>query len=363
MCEAAGEVSGEAKQQAVWTRILPDHGFKYRGLKPSCAKGPPFSFYARKGRLDKVVVFFEGGGACWDSSNCIGHPTYTSQVEENREEFSNGIFNLQNPLNPFRDWSFVIIPYCTGDLHIGANDVAYEYQGKTHTIRHRGFVNFRAVLYWMTENLRGPSKILVTGSSAGSYAALFNFAYLQRAYPGAECALLSDAGNGVVTEKFIRRALINWRLLENLPDWIPGVDQAFSNEFAFPQLFTDIVKYFPHKDMGQYTTAYDSVQIYFYNLMLCIDAGVYDPEVWKRIDSSVAADWNSKMLAHVHYVADHASNFGYYIGAGSDHTIMGLNKFFVEDSPGVPFEKWLNGILQGEKPERLNADLSSAKRN
>lgn len=351
-----GAVAEKTASRTVWTRESPDPAFTYKGFKPGCARGDPFIFYSRKGGLNDLVIFFQGGGACWDSSNCIAHPTCTQRIDGKTDVFAHGIFDLENPANPFKEWSFVIIPYCTGDLHIGAHDASYSHEGKNIAFHHRGFVNFRAVLDWMPKHFDAPGKILVTGSSAGSYGALFNFAYVQKTYPEADCFLLSDAGNGVVTDDFLRKALDEWRLLENLPDWIPGLEELFSNASAFPRLFERVAHFFPDKDMGQYTTAYDSVQVYFYNLMLCIDAGVFDPKVWDEINPAVTAEWHRKMLQQVHFVAGRAANYAYFIGPGKDHTILGRPKFYSKDSVGPPFVDWLEKLVQNRDVQSLQAN-------
>jgi hypothetical protein len=62
--------------------VYPD--FEYNGLKPGCAACPPydpnFSFFARGGTSNNLVIYFQGGGACWDSMNCLYFHTYYEEV-------------------------------------------------------------------------------------------------------------------------------------------------------------------------------------------------------------------------------------------------------------------------------------------
>ena len=51
-------------------------------------------------------------------------PTYNINVEQLRG-YQTGIFNLDNPANPFADYTVVFAPYCSGDVHIGASDTVY----------------------------------------------------------------------------------------------------------------------------------------------------------------------------------------------------------------------------------------------
>ena len=32
------------------------------------------------------------------------------------------MFNRGNARNPVKDWNFVYVPYCTGDVHLGTKD-------------------------------------------------------------------------------------------------------------------------------------------------------------------------------------------------------------------------------------------------
>jgi len=183
-----------------WSEIDPAQvypGFEYNGLTPACSNCPTcdsdkFTFFVKKGAVNKLVVYFQGGGACWDSVNCLYAPTYTQQQIEHLDMFTNpdfmqGIFDTANPANPFKDWYFVYIPYCTGDIHWGASDTEYPDvwdqipSVDAWTIKHRGFVNFQVALKWITDNFQWPRKIFVTGVSAGSYGAIGGFPFIKEA--------------------------------------------------------------------------------------------------------------------------------------------------------------------------------------
>jgi hypothetical protein len=76
------------------------------------------------------MVFFMGGGACWDITNCYYHHTYFAQLFESNVLLgfmamgigSGGIMDESRKNNPFKDWTVVWIPYCTGDLGLGTKD-------------------------------------------------------------------------------------------------------------------------------------------------------------------------------------------------------------------------------------------------
>jgi hypothetical protein len=347
----------------VFTEIDPAveyPNFKYKGLKPGCANCPPtqsedgelisydpkFSFFVRGGNSNNLVIYFQGGGACWDSMNCLYAHTYYEEVPP-IEMFANtkgmGIFDTDNPRNPFKEWSFVYIPYCTGDIHWGANDQTYEdyldlIPGvDSWTIQHRGFVNFQVVLKWIKDNFTGPDKIFVTGSSAGGYGAILGFPYIKEAFPLSRVYVLGDGANGVVGEDFKEKSISNWNI--QLPKWI--FKKGYTPDLTIADIYTKIAARYPLSKLAQYTTAWDWNQTFFYNVMRNLE----DPIKWGDY-SSVWCDWHDQMLGYTHETAEKAPNYRYYIAAGTVHTILMTSpEFYNEKSAGVTFVDWVNAMV------------------
>jgi hypothetical protein len=348
-----------------WTQVEPAEGFTYNGLAPSCSDCPfctsgDFYFFVKGGPVNNLVIYLQGGGACWDSVNCL-YPelaTYYPQISTTTSGLTNahGIFDLSNPENPFADWNFVFIPSCTGDVHWGSND--YEYPPDTRfgtepwTIRHRGFVNFMAVMSWITDHFSNPHSIFVAGSSAGAYGALIAFPYVVEAYPKSRVTLLGDAGNGVITENFIDVVPEVWGADPNIPSWIPGIPSAPPYPLTIiPDMYKSVGEYYDHLKISQFTTAYDNIQTYFYNVMLNIDTPGATPAdvnaVWNDI-VPVWCDWHEGMLENA-AISVQAQNYRYYIAAGDIHTILGSDGVYTEDSAGgVRFVGWLDALIRNQ---------------
>jgi hypothetical protein len=332
-----------------WTEINPaDYGFEYKGLTPACSNaiGSPddeFTFFVKGGKKKNLVIFFQGGGACWDFNNCVAIPTYTQYQEEELWMFTDdnegrGIFDQTRKENPFKDWGFVYIPYCTGDLFWGANDA--EYSG--FTVQHRGFVNFQAVLKYLKENTKRPRKIFVTGSSAGSYGATLNFPYVKESFPRSKVYLLGDAGNGVMGGTFPTDGIYNWNV--QIPEWI--FPEGYDPTLTLDEIYTEIAAEYPRSPMAQYTTAFDGTQIFFYNVMKNID----NPSLWNVITQELVGEWHYIMKKFVNSTAAASYNYRYYIAAGTDHTILMSPKFYTEESAeGVPFFEWVDRMVKTPK--------------
>ena len=157
---------------ASWQQIAP-------GGKTLCARGDPFTFWTRVADPKKLVIFFQGGGACFNEETCaVGSRFFedTAGAEDN-PAFDRGIFDLRNTRNPFRAWSSVVIPTCTGDVHIGDRRVQY---GNV-IVEQRGWQNARAALRWAFANFPEVESVVVAGCSAGSVGSAFHVpAVLQR---------------------------------------------------------------------------------------------------------------------------------------------------------------------------------------
>ena len=263
-----------------WTIIDPEEvypDFEYNGYTPSCAACPPtvdqdtgeaesfdpkFTFFVKGGTTNKLVVYFQGGGGCWHENNCLYVHTYMEEVLDITAYNTRlmGIFDTKLVLNPFKDWYFVYIPYCTGDVHWGANDAEYPdtgnvYGGSDQTIRHRGFVNFQVVLQWIRDNFENPEKIFVSGSSAGSYGAIMGFPYIKETFPASKVSVLGDAGNGVTTESFQTDAIENWNI--QIPEWIPGFEGGYDPDMTIDYVYRRIAQYYRFSKIAQFTTAWD----------------------------------------------------------------------------------------------------------
>ncbi|WP_088279696.1 pectin acetylesterase-family hydrolase [Ideonella sp. A 288] len=312
-----------------------------------------FRFWARNGKSKKLVVYFEGGGACWDSLTCtfpIGAglpdavPQFFMPAVPPADDPSryDGIFNSANPANPVKDWDFVYIPYCSGDVHSGSATRTYANVGHpvfplpgTFDIRHGGFDNFMVVLDWMKKNLGHPEQILVTGSSAGGYGASTNFPWVQKAFPKAKLAVLADAAQSVMTPAWDASTPGRGSWNSQLAPWIFGND---ASKFASSTILRIAAEAHPKARVAQFTTNFDGVQIGFYDVM----KRFYPPG---GACPNVALDWNGQMLSNLQSYASGLRNYRHYVAAGQYHTILRSPLFYTEASAGVPFSDWFAGLV------------------
>lgn len=352
--------AAQADDDAGWKKVRPTSpvfGLDGRSHSASCSSYPgtdaSYSFWARKGKSRNLVVYFEGGGACWSDLTCTfpgdgsgpGTGFYTPAIPAGSGPAQlDGIFNLERDDNPVKDWDMVYVPYCTADLHAGSAVQRYANVGAPglpgrFDIRHKGFDNTMVVLDWVRRNLDAPRNVLVAGSSAGGYGATINFAWVRKLYPDAKVNVLADASQGITTPAFDtggpRVGRGSWNT--QMPPWGTGIDPA---SIPGPQLMHVAAQAHPEVRAAQFTTVLDQVQMEFYGVM----RGCFS------LDGSCATvplDWYTQMVTGV--LTDRATlpNYRHYVAAGSYHTVLTGPEFYAERSAGIALKQWLDAMLSG----------------
>lgn len=162
-----------------------------------CGNGDPLGigFYPSS-TSNKVLFYLEGGGACWNAQTCnqnLADFVRTGVNEAALENFffTNGtrsIFNRENAENPFKDFSFVYVPYCTGDVHSGSQD-----EDNAYGVRHSGYKNVTAFLNRVVPSLPDADEVFLAGVSAGGFGAVYNFAQVKEQFIDLPVHLLVDS--------------------------------------------------------------------------------------------------------------------------------------------------------------------------
>lgn len=361
---AAAEQGQDASTESAdtkggWARIEPAPvTIDGRLFTPTCSQAPgavsTFSYFFHQGTADGLVVFFNGGGACWNDETCSkprlagDRATFSGKEGEDAKSVykaellpgdgpahMNGIFDFSNPRNPVRDWSMVFVPYCTGDVHSGSNSAHYRdpETGKPFTIEHRGWDNMQVIMQWMRANVPQPSRLLVSGSSAGAYGTATHYASLRALYPRARSVFLGDSGQGVSTPDFERLRDTNWNY--QLPASVFGANAQLTPD---AEVVARLAAHFPEDRFAQFSTIHDRTQTGFYTQMGA-------PRTCNA--------WSNKMTSEL-ATRQSAPNFRFYVAEGNTHTILRSPLFYSEQSGGAPFSEWVGALLSEELPVSMS---------
>lgn len=175
-----------------------------------CGNGSPYKFFVnRTPNTSNMLIYMEGGGACWDYETCTGGSRLGARnpdgIPDDYLDIANPESALVSPfvfrLNPFTRiktqlWNIVYLPYCTGDLYAGDRVALYDSEDGSDSIvwHHNGLRNVRAVLAWLKDNLPRPGQAMFTGCSAGGGGTLANYAHLREDLGPNRSFMLNDSG-------------------------------------------------------------------------------------------------------------------------------------------------------------------------
>ncbi len=154
----------------------------------------------------KLVIYLEGGGACFNSLTCLQN---SSHFDEN--DFAAltapgglaagnpGIFGRSDPANPVKDWNFVYVPYCTGDVHSGnnPNGTVADVLETDGGLKPQAFVGYRNIGHYLDRivpTFPSLNQVLLTGISAGGFGAAANYLRVAKAFGSVPVYLLDDSG-------------------------------------------------------------------------------------------------------------------------------------------------------------------------
>lgn len=336
---AQGELPSRAELGEGWNWLQP-------GGETTCSDGSPYQFAVREGSGEDLLIYFQGGGACWSALTCGPlNRTFTPSVDpEAIEQQGDGIFNFERPDNPFGDYDMVVIPYCTGDVFMGDRVQEYGSGSNAATIHHNGYTNATTALDWVYANFPAPESVFVTGESAGALGASFHAPWIIEQYPETRLAVLGDSAGGYSAPGFDLGMIFEpWGTVALLPDWIPGLAEVESPaELAFEDFYIETAAYYPEIVFAQYNTLYDEVQAFFRSLI----PGT--PPIEDSLPDALDA------------IAAATPNFRSYLAGGSQHTILHLPEFYTVAADGVAIRDWVAALAAGEPVESVTCDPCEA---
>ena len=215
---AASEDIGEG-----WVRhrFDPNQGGPLQG--PLCVTGTEYSVFTRIRNPRKLLIFTQGGGACWqDFYNCtpvvdvpnnLPPPPPVGLWSDDGLDIGFGAIP-----NPFADYSVVFLPYCDGSVFTGDNDVLDPAFPFGPVRFHRGLRNLSAGMDLARELAPRARRIVVAGSSAGGVGAASFAPLLARFKFGnyRDLAVFNDAGPNALN------LLDSQGLLARAADWRAG---------------------------------------------------------------------------------------------------------------------------------------------
>ena len=334
--KAANTLAAFDKLKDGWNELQP-------GAPTICSRGTKWAFYVHKGDPKKVVIDFEGGGACWNTTTCsVAGAIFSENIDNHlsgqTQKVKTGIYDKERKDNPFHGWTHVYVPYCTGDVHWGSAKHTYGTDA-TFDIHHKGAVNARVALGWLHNNLPDAENVFVTGCSAGSYGSIGWAPWVMKAWPDANVNQMGDCGAGIITDDFLKQSFPNWKAEQMMPAWIDGLDPAkvTITDLEFGDLYIRIANHYKQRTVSQFNTFYDWNQTFYFEAMGGGDAKA----------------WSDKMNASIGKITGAASSFRYFTGPGFEHCILHRDEFYSVQADGVKLVDWVTQLTKGTAPKSV----------
>lgn len=317
--------------QPGWNRIAG-------GPRTTCAYGTPYALFVQVGDPQKLMIYFQGGGACWDAATCDSRSkahVFKPAVGEREQPYRTGILDLANPENPVRGYTKVFVPYCTGDLHLGARTVRFDIPATAtdsahiFEIHHNGAPNAMAALEWAFAHVPSPETIVVTGESAGSVPTPVYAAVMSKHYPRARVVQLGDGSGSYVSASGIT---MSWRGLPFLRSLnaLPGLDSA---TLTYPGLYSLAARSSSRITFAEINSAQDSTQAFYLRAT-------------DRSSPTVPV-----LLAQNYATIQRAvPAFRSYTVPGVTHTIIPRAQFYTTSVDGIRLRDWVDALINGAPP-------------
>lgn len=344
-CPPAGPFDGEIV-------TAPANEWTWVPVKESlCRDGSESGFGVRLNpSSDKVVLYLEGGGACFNATTCGINPGSFGEVAFGAWKGTaggTGIFNADSEDNPLRDWNFIYVPYCTGDIHGGAADHV-DVPGLTSPKNQSfmGYVNLGHYLKRLVPTFSSASQVLLTGISAGGFGAAYNFDRVAEAFCPVPVTLLDDSGPPM-SDTYITPCLQkDWKSLWGLTSTLPaGCPECNGPDGGGIVHYVDyIANKYPNSRLGLISSDKDSVISTFFG--------------FGKNDCKLAVPLSGKeYAAGLQELRDmylgKAPGWSTYFVSSISHTYLVGPAFYTTEVDGTKLTEWVGTLVNGGTPGHI----------
>jgi cysteine-rich repeat protein len=299
-----------------------------------CIDGTPAGFSVNYNpAATKVAIYLEGGGACFNTF-CESLFTRSGQ-----QPTIGGIFDRNNTANPVKDWTWVYVPYCSGDVYSGQADTMVG--GKMRSFY--GYSNMTAFLERLVPSFTA-DQVLLTGASAGGFGAAVNYSQTQRAYGTIPVTLLDDSGPPMSADVYPPCLQTLWKTTWGLDKTVVKECGATCEGATFvEETFDHMRAEFPQMRGSLFSSVGDQTIRTFagygwsggYNM--CKDTPT----------TTTTAVYTAGLNELRTKVQGEGTSFGTFYISGTSHTILRSPNFYSLTVSNTTVAKWLGDTLAG----------------
>lgn len=335
----------------VWYRIPIPEGLS--------GDGTAYHIYLKKGHTQRLCIFLSGGGVAWNeytaarpvtgAAVAAGEPNYYWNNLRPFTQIMNiniGITETSPVRNPFFDWNMIVVPYTTGDFHVGQSEFPYTaLDGSRQILHFHGKQNFEAAMRRALSFFPSPSKLLLAGDSAGAFAVpALAGEVADRWYPGCQDITLFSDSALLLSSKWQSIARDVWQAA-------PPVWEALRSDNLFLDWYRALLSSHPARFRCLFASStHDYLLSAFYNDMT---NKVY------RTDAAVRSAYHRQLRRQITSLRSLNPHFAFFINnwqnplytkaqLGTIHTAVRLRYFYTRTKKGVTMADWLRDAVEGK---------------
>jgi len=313
----------------------------------TCRDGSPTGIGYRVGSPKKVAIYINGGGACFNAETCSSNPKSFNQNDWTSlvmDRGNNGIFDVNNPLNPLKDFSFVFVPYCTGDVHSGTRTTGFALNDPD-TQRYVGFYNFQKALNFIQPyfDRNKVEEVVLFGLSAGGYGVYVNCLEVAKRFPNAKITVINDSGPVFSDDLFPICLQLGFTGVFGLPAPPDILTCCGSPQIGISNIYPYTSKKYPDINYG-FTSSYaDNTTRFFLSFGQNFCTGIPGNQLPADLFRNSLIDLRENVLKP-------RSIWSTYYINGDTHTMLADNElFYNRNFSGMYLYEWVDKLMKGER--------------
>lgn len=315
-----------------WYKITP------AGTKSS--DGSEWNGFIRLGTENKVVVYLFGGGVSLNEETAAGD-FYTKTLQYQNLFVNIGIGNMTDE-NPFKDWTFLVLPYSTADWHAGAGEFPYtDADGKAQILYHNGYINDNLFMQEAMRYVDTPEAVVIAGFSAGGFGtALIGDDLITNYFPTVENVTVFADSSLLIWDGWRDTAENVWKSPEN-------ISEKLISENITLDLLCALSENHPNVKILFGCSVRDGALSMYQNYL---DTGDF-------VATEAAGDIHQTHLSEMVRSVLEIPNSAVFIWDGipydkdsnlTQHTILDMEEFYSRDFNGTTVAVWLMDAVNGD---------------
>lgn len=330
----------------VQSNIKSEYWYEIPGM--ICRDGSQTGIGYRVGDPKKLAIYINGGGACFNEPTCASNPKSFNQddwINLTQTRGHDGIFNPDNPKNPLKDYSFVFIPYCTGDVHSGTRTNGRAL-GVADTQRYVGSFNFIKAMDFIQPyfNYKNVEEVVLFGMSAGGYGVYVNFLEVAKRFPNAKITVINDSGALFSDAQAFPICLqLGFTAIFGLPVPSDLLGCCGNPALGLANVFEYSARKYPNAHFGFISSYEDATQRYFLSFGYNNCSGAPGNQLPAPLFHQALIDLRDNVLIP-------KSTWSTFYINGESHTMLGTDSLYYDRKVGGMYlYEWVDKLIKGER--------------